>query len=480
MPDIGQLAHPDQPREGGSEPVQYPDRPHLENSRPIRWDRVALTQAPKEALRALLGELEALEQRARRRRANDQKRLEAALEAVVLDLFWSATEDRSRFLAYPRRIPDYGPNLTPKRICATPVLTVADFLVEQGYAVGHRGSYSRTTGPFGGQVGGGYRSRLRATDRLMELLTLHGFDRGGIGSAPLETTIRLRGPAPQRGATKPLICFRDTPAVTAMRQRVERANKLRRSVYLSVDDPDAHLAITAPFEGPEGEREDWVDPRDHSAFQLYRVFNNGRWDRGGRFYGGWWQRLPKVVRARILIDGEETVELDYKAFQPRLCYDLDRVALPANIDPHLIPGYDHDPAYRDAAKRVFAQLLNSGPDTKLKRPKEQRELLRTLKDHAAFVQAVEDHYRPVSSWLRSERGLEMQFVDSEIADEVMHRLTERDVPCLPIHDSFIVPRSSEALLGRIMMSAYADVISERTGIGASPVISGWSNVEGRD
>ena len=27
-----------------------------------------------------------------------------------------------------------------------------------------------------------------------------------------------------------------------------------------------------------------------SAKQLYRVFNNGTWREGGRWYGGWWQQ----------------------------------------------------------------------------------------------------------------------------------------------------------------------------------------------
>jgi hypothetical protein len=27
---------------------------------------------------------------------------------------------------------------------------------------------------------------------------------------------------------------------------------------------------------------------------LYRVFNEGVFDKGGRFYGGWWQGIPRV------------------------------------------------------------------------------------------------------------------------------------------------------------------------------------------
>jgi hypothetical protein len=50
---------------------------------------------------------------------------------------------------------------------------------------------------------------------------------------------------------------------------------------------------------------------------LYRVFNNGSFDLGGRFYGPSWQALPKAWRGRIQIDGEAVVELDYGSLHPR-------------------------------------------------------------------------------------------------------------------------------------------------------------------
>ena len=33
--------------------------------------------------------------------------------------------------------------------------------------------------------------------------------------------------------------------------------------------------------------------------QLYRVFNNGAFDQGGRFYGGWWQYTKQIGRAHV-------------------------------------------------------------------------------------------------------------------------------------------------------------------------------------
>ena len=38
--------------------------------------------------------------------------------------------------------------------------------------------------------------------------------------------------------------------------------------------------------------------------QLYRVFNDLEFNTGGRFYGGWWQNIPKQFRRLVTIDGK--------------------------------------------------------------------------------------------------------------------------------------------------------------------------------
>jgi hypothetical protein len=435
---------------------------------------VARADTARNALGALLREFDAWEPpRRRARKAKDQARLEAALEAIVLELFWCAQEDPETFLAYPRGTSEFGPGRTPERITASAARTVAEFLQAAELATGTPGSYMRkTVGEL--STGRGYRSRLRATGKLMGLLDAHGVTCDAIDTAPLETTIRLRGRAPDRNSAKPLLGFTETPEVAVMRARVDAANALRLQARLELDLTGPAAVPTPPqVRDTEGRgEEEYVDASDLSAVQLYRVFNNGSWEQGGRFYGGWWQRRPKAERARILIDGEVTVELDYKAFQPRICYDLERVPLPTTTDPHLIPGYDLP--YREAAKRAFGQLLNSDAETAPRRPKEFLRLFKRVKDYRAFLEALEDSYGAVRGWLRQGRGLEMQYIDSQIADEVMHRLTVQGIPVLPIHDSFIVPLSAEVDLGVAMITAYRDVLTERTGTPALPVIDGWS------
>ena len=41
------------------------------------------------------------------------------------------------------------------------------------------------------------------------------------------------------------------------------------------------------------------------------MFNNSSFDEGGRFYGGWWQRIDGKIRKDIRINKIATVEIDY-------------------------------------------------------------------------------------------------------------------------------------------------------------------------
>ena len=74
--------------------------------------------------------------------------------------------------------------------------------------------------------------------------------------------------------------------------------------------------------------------RPHGA--LRQIFNRESFSMGGRAYG-WWQNLPKPWRAKLTINGEEVVELDYSALHPAMLY-AER-GLPLAGDPYCIDGH---------------------------------------------------------------------------------------------------------------------------------------------
>ena len=435
------------------------DRAHLENSRPLQWNQKALTDAERGAIDHLIALLETGENRKRKRREDDRARIRATLGALVLDMYREAKADSTRFLSYSRRKEEYGTPDAPPLVTLTTVRTVVAFLEGAGFATTRLGSFMRKNNPFAtGQVGSGYLSRIRAEPLLIDLLEgVFGVSLSGIGTeggGAGSKLLRLKAPA-ARGVPKRDIRFEETEETAAMRARLMAANSLRASCVFSFDGPE-----------PEG--------LHMGDVHLYRVFNNGRWDHGGRFYRGWWSMLGKIDRSRILIDGEETVELDFGAIHPRMCFHLLGCPLPPEADPYRLPDLDVT-RYRDSVKMAFGQLVSATTDRTPLRPSGTKALFPTPKDYAAFVAKVETAFQPVSAWLRAGRGVELQFIDSQIADAVLAEMTGAGIPCLPIHDSFIVPRSAELDIGVAMYRAYLQVMSQRTEVAGRPAISGWTD-----
>src|SRR5262249_112411 len=100
--------------------------------------------------------------------------------------------------------------------------------------------------------------------------------------------------------------YADTGATNAMRENLKLIN--------GVLEAHAIRLAVAPKELRELQERLRCDPEkgplDFNRRTLRRIFNNGRFDVGGRFYGGWWQQIPNdsekgtAYRQLITIDGE--------------------------------------------------------------------------------------------------------------------------------------------------------------------------------
>lgn len=451
------------------------DRQHLENSRQLPWDRTCNAAGWPVALDQLMGELEDGEVRGKKRRPDDRRRLREALGAVVLALYAAHKADEGRWLAYSRRNDDYGAEqrryLHPD-VSARAATTAVDFLTAAGFAEHRKGSYSRSN------IGNrGTRSRIRARSELTAMLECdHGITPASLGFAEWSEVVRLKAAAETRGGPKRLLPYPDTILTHDMRRQLRDGNSFLSSFQIDLE-PTASVAEDALSEDWNAKQaEEPVDVNDRSAVRLYRVFNNGVWDHGGRLYGGWWQGLPKALRSRLLIDGEETVELDFKALHPRLCYHLDGAPLPADSDPYSIAGLSGG-ALRGVLKVAFNQLLNVSGPVRLRAPEGAPAILPKGLSYAKLIAQIEQAHGPIAGWFRSGRGVALQHLDSLIASSVLGALRSRGICCLPVHDSFIVPRSAELDLGHAMLIAYRSITIQRAAVEGWPPISGWTSAE---
>ncbi|HEX8302520.1 hypothetical protein [Sphingomonas sp.] len=183
---------------------------------------------------------------------------------------------------------------------------------------------------------------------------------------------------------------------------------------------------------------------------LYRQFNNGGFEDGGRFYGAWWVNFPKGLRPLITINGEPTVELDFASCAIRMLYHKN--GLPFEGDAYFLDALEAirlerrlpEKFFRPGTKRFAQALFNTtkeGCPERVKLTGEER--VRPWVKEAAVVAMLRDKHAPIAHEFQSEAWKWLQRKDSEIALNVISNLEDKGIVALPVHDSFVVVDGQE-------------------------------------
>jgi hypothetical protein len=186
---------------------------------------------------------------------------------------------------------------------------------------------------------------------------------------------------------------------------------------------------------------------------MTRIFNNGSFDEGGRFYC-LLQNLPKEQRKHLRFDSEPTLEIDFSGMHPHLLYHLQGEDFSG--EPYEINGFK-----RADVKTAFNTLINR--DSRKHKGPAARSLAKNLNITLAQATELENAlYRSlhrISGHFNTGVGLRLQKLDSQIAHEVMtHFFMQRKRPLLMIHDSAIVSVRDVEALKLCMVDAYQYVV----------------------
>ena len=65
-----------------------------------------------------------------------------------------------------------------------------------------------------------------------------------------------------------------------------------------------------------------------------------------------------------------------------------------------------------------------------------------------------EKHQPIKDSFFCSKGIRLQFEDSQLAEQLMLHFTNRDIPVLPVHDSFIVIRGFSAELFDVMRDEF--------------------------
>lgn len=286
----------------------------LELSRPLDVNRWSDYPALNDCLSDLVAEIEAREARKRKRSGKDAKRLRDAVRCLVLDLYvaWRTSPELEIGIQLGNAHYTKRTRYRALFIKYNSFMAAYYGLRDLGYLKVLRPGFNDPT------TGKGFATRITASEKLIDLLTGKScLTLAAIGRRTHDgdETIILRDPA-----KKPLE-YDDTDETNEMRLDLARINGHLQKHWIDLDISDAEFdklqkRMSADYQ--LGDREDVAI--DFTRRSLVRIFNNGDWQQGGRFYRGWWQSVPKEYRRHVTINDKRTVEVDYSGLHPALMY----------------------------------------------------------------------------------------------------------------------------------------------------------------
>ena len=429
-------------------------------SRPLDPNWTTRHEGIRHCLTQVYGELEVIESRQRKRGAKSQDNYIKCIDSIVLDLF------RAR-LAWPEYLVGIGTGQTVLQ-AKSKSRYVPDFITARAFRDAIEllvaGGYIQTTGQFVSPGG----DRQSQTKRYwLSDATRARLQATGGQSIHLERNPEAEGII-LKDRKKKYIEYGHIPFAEDARVKLDRINLQLQRHWCDIALSDQELErLGLVMEKKEvATRPNDRDYRaiDLSARTLHRVFNNGSWEQGGRFYGGWWQNLPKKLRRHIIIEDETTVEVDFSGIHPAMMFARAGLDVPDDPYARCMVGNGSDKV-RDCIKLTFNALLNAGSIASLQ-PQDWHSEKLTGMSWDAFKDHIVGSFPEFGDQFGSGLGLELQYYDSIMAEAILLHFANMGTTCLPVHDSFIVHIGLEDelrdLMGEIFEKQFGKTINMKT------------------
>ena len=376
----------------------------------------------EELIKETVKRIETKEGRSRSRTADEQLRFEHATRVLIVDLWKAVKSTPIRECSINKRSGWYSENpryrdplLTYKQMIA-----VFDGLINIGFIeVTREGYFDRT-------IYQGKTTRFVARDELLERLQeLDGHPAISIKPDFNAETIILRDKVDGR---KVLQEYEDTPATERHRANLKKINSCFLKHWCDLEVQDTELAKLEARIANHATKE----PIDFSQRTLVRIFSNGSFKQGGRFYRGWWQNVPSEYRKYITIDEKRTAEFDFSQLNPHLLYHSNYKVLGSD------DAYDRvlEGEHRKIVKQAFNAMVQAS--TPLKSCPEEIDMSGLEMSWAELRDRIIKAHKPIADHFFKGVGNHLQFMDSNIAERIMLHFAGMDAPALPVHDSFIL------------------------------------------
>ena len=382
------------------------------------------------------------------------------LKVILLDLYVACCTDPELMIMFSRDNNAYKAKSRYNEIhIGKKIIAIVDSLVNENIIEEKRGFNDHIRGI-------GFQSRLWPSPALKDKFKSAKFHQFQLCDHEGRESIVLRDE--NKEAVED---YSDNAFTTFSRSLLSEYNALLANTHIDIFDLDKPV-----IEIGSGSKTMRLAINQQDKF-VRRIFNNSRWDQGGRFYGGWWQRCPKDYREKIVFDGVVTAEIDFSGIHIVILYAQEGINYWADVndDPYLIQGInDIDPEIdlRAAAKLLLLTAINAETPEKAYGAFRQQASVGTPERRLTNAQLrsmlnqLKKKHEAIAHKLASGVGIELMYVDSQITERLIERFTRHyQCPILTIHDSYRVPFGYDRILRREMQAAFEAV----TGV-SKPVV----------
>ena len=410
-----------------------------------------------------------------RRGTKPKSSLKTQFKVLILDLYVSYLEDPLQWIGMHQSPSQFeGVNSRYNALHISPILILyRQQLAELGWIEFKRGRYSRQNPKWN------FVSRLRASSWLQDQFSSLSLAVDDIGYAPNRECIILNEKDYDGSKTFP-IEYKDTDTTHRMREILSSYNGLLEKTHIDIATLNEPI-VWRQVRTRQGYRPLPVRISQNSKF-VRRIFSRGRWDLHGRFYGGFWQQVSEDLRKDIFINGNPTIEVDYKALHVTLLYakflNVQRV-WPYGKDPYdlavqLSQSIPRD-VQRKRVKSLILQAINANSRkaafsafrNNAKSGTPEKRLTNKYLDQ--LLNAFLEEHPDLSEFIATDKGVDLMRMDSDITEEIIRLMTKEGIPVLTIHDSYIVERHrftalrTALTMASIRVAGY-DLFAEQDGI----------------
>ena len=299
-----------------------------------------------------------------------------------------------------------------------------------------------------------HTTRIRASEKLQERFRKAKLERDDIGRAEGEEIIILKDDKNKQ------IEYEDTPVTNQMREELTAYNTLITNSF--IDIPDLQEPVIA-----KGKAAATLDIHiGTGTTRTHRIFSRGDWDKHGRFYGGWWQRISSETRARINIDDEPTVEVDFVGLHIAILYA--EAGKKLNFDPYLVSGKNllsHPPKLTRRFTKALSLIAINAKD-KTKAYQAFRENFSSMpagrnitnKSLDKLLDAFLARNPVLEGKLFTDQGIRLMHLDGQITSRIHNHFTKKGIPVLSVHDSYIIDFRKVDELRKAMAEASKAVV----------------------